>query len=277
MSGKLDGRTILVPESRELDLFAGLLEAQGARTMRCPLVAILDAADSAPIEAWLERLVRGEFDDLIVLTGEGLRRLLALGERLGKRSEIVAAIGRLRTVVRGPKPIRALREIGLLPGLTAASPTSTGIVDTLSVYDLRSRTIGVQLYPGEVDQTLLAFLGSRGAKIYPITPYRYATDSDTDAVVNAIGKMAAGEIDMIAFTSSPQIRRLLDVAAENGIENELAAAWKRTGVASIGPVVTGALKAIGVDVAVQPAFGFHLKPLVAAMVRYYAHASSNGL
>src|ERR1700693_4566457 len=71
---------------------------------------ILDAADSTPVEAWLQRLMCGEFDDLILLTGEGLRRLLALGERLGTRSEVVAAISRLRTIVRGPKPARVLRE-----------------------------------------------------------------------------------------------------------------------------------------------------------------------
>ena len=119
MTKKLHGVTILVPESRELDLFAGMLEAHGARTLRCPLVTILDAADSTPVEAWLQRLMCGEFDDLILLTGEGLRRLLALGERLGTRSEVVAAISRLRTIVRGPKPARVLREIELSPSLTA--------------------------------------------------------------------------------------------------------------------------------------------------------------
>jgi uroporphyrinogen-III synthase len=125
MSKELHGVTILVPESRELDLFAGMLEAHGARTLRCPLVTILDAADSTPVEAWLQRLMCGEFDDLILLTGEGLRRLLALGERLGTRPEVVAAISRSR-IVRGPKPALVLREIELSPSLTATSPTSAG-------------------------------------------------------------------------------------------------------------------------------------------------------
>ena len=44
MTKKLHGVTILVPESRELDLFAGMLEAHGARTLRCPLVTILQVA-----------------------------------------------------------------------------------------------------------------------------------------------------------------------------------------------------------------------------------------
>jgi uroporphyrinogen-III synthase len=269
MSGKLEGKTILVPERRELDLFAGMLEAQGARAIRCPLVTILDAEDSAPVEAWLKRLVRGEFDDLILLTGEGLRRLLAVGEHLGMRDDIAAAIGRLRTIVRGPKPVRALREIGLQPGLIAASPTSAGIVDTLSAHDLRGRKIGLQLYPGEADPGLLSFLDASGAVVFPVTPYRYASDSDTGAVADAIRKMASGGIDVIAFTSSAQIRRLLAVAAEAGLEQELAEGWKRTRVASIGPVVGDTLKAIGVEAAAQPASGFHMKPLAAEIVRLF--------
>lgn len=272
MSDNLRGKMILVPESRELDLFAGMLEAQGAHTLRCPLVTILDVTDSASVEEWLGRLVRGEFDDLILLTGEGLRRLLALAQRIGTRSEIVAAIGRLRTIVRGPKPARVLREIGLRPGLTAVSPTSAGIVETLSAHDLHGRTIGIQLYPGDMDQALLAFLGSSGARTYPVTPYRYATDSESAAVADAIRKMASGAIDMIAFTSSPQIRRLRAVAVEQGLEQELAMGWNRTCVASIGPVVTEALEAIGVEVAVQPNSNFHLKPLVAAIVAHYARS-----
>jgi len=270
MSGTLEGKTVLVPESRELDLFADMLEGQGARTLRCPLVTILDATDSAPLEAWLGHLTRGEFDDLILLTGEGLRRLLALGERLGTRADIVAAIGRLRTVVRGPKPARVLREIGLAPNLTAIAPTSAGVVQTLSAHDLGGRRIGLQLYPGEIDRSLPDFLDAKGAITFPVTPYRYASDSDTGSVADAIRKMAAGEIDVIAFTSSPQIARLLEVAREKGLERELATGWKRTRVASIGPVVGDALKAIGVEVAAQPASHFHLKPLVAAIALLYA-------
>jgi len=115
MTGRLADLRILVPESRELDLFAGMLEAEGASTLRCPLVTILDLEDPAPAEAWLRRLVEDAFDDLIFLTGEGLRRLIGVAMRAGMRDEAVAAIGRLRTIIRGPKPAKALRESALPP------------------------------------------------------------------------------------------------------------------------------------------------------------------
>src|SRR3954464_10236888 len=82
----LAGRTVALPESRELDQLSRLLEEQGATALRCPLVSILDAPDPAPVDAWLQRLIAGAFDDVIFLTGEGLRRLLARAARAGARA-----------------------------------------------------------------------------------------------------------------------------------------------------------------------------------------------
>lgn len=254
---------MLVPESRELDLFAGMLEAQGAAAIRCPLVTIYDVEDAAPVRTWLARLMAGEFDDLILLTGEGLRRLLAQAELIGQRQDVIAAISRLRTIVRGPKPTRVLREIGLTPGIIASAPTTQGIMDSLRGEALSGRRVGVQLYPA-AQTTLIDFLHAAGALVAPITPYRYASQSEDARVVAAIEQMAAGEIDFIAFTSSPQVQRLFEVAREHGIEDKLRAALAKTRIAAIGPVVSAAVEAAGAKVAVQPS-NFHLKPFVAAI------------
>lgn len=261
----LANRRILVPESRELDLFCRMLEAEGAVALRCPMVAILPVEDPRPAHAWLGRLTAGRFDDLILLTGEGLRRLLALAREAGTAEAVIAAIGRLRTVTRGPKPARALREIGLAPGLAAGTPTTEGVIETLSTVDLTERRIGVQLYPDNPNAPLLDFLRRSGADPDAIVPYRYATDADGGAVEQAIRDMAAGNVDLIAFTSSPQVKRLVDVARERGIEPLLHAALARTRIAAVGPIVAEAVRAIGGVVAVEPESSFHLKPLVGAM------------
>ena len=59
---------IALPETRELDRLARMLEEQGAETLRCPMVAIKDAPDPLPVREWLGRF---PFDDLILYTGEG--------------------------------------------------------------------------------------------------------------------------------------------------------------------------------------------------------------
>src|SRR5579862_1137141 len=84
MAGPLQDLRILVPETRELDLFAKMLEAEGAGVLRCPLVRILDLEDVTEVQAWIEMLIADRFQDVIWLTGEGIRRILAVAERNGQ-------------------------------------------------------------------------------------------------------------------------------------------------------------------------------------------------
>ena len=72
----LAGRTVAVPEGRELEVFAAMLERRGAQVLRCPLVAIRDAPDPAPVLSFAREFAGGAFTDLILTTGEGLRRLI---------------------------------------------------------------------------------------------------------------------------------------------------------------------------------------------------------
>jgi len=270
MAGALDGLTILVPESRQLDLFAAMLETEGAAALRCPLLRILDLDDTAEAEAWIDALIAGQFDDVVWLTGEGLRRLLPIAERNDRRLAFVEALGRARMITRGPKPARALRELGLAPGLAALAPTSQGVLDALAGEDVTKRHIGVQLYPGEGGAPLLAALRERGAAVIPVTPYRYASQADASQVADAIRAMAAGRIDMIAFTSSPQVERLVEVGREAGLETELTQAFRRVRIAAIGPVVEEQLRRHGVTAVVRPDSSFHLKPFVQAIAVAWA-------
>jgi uroporphyrinogen-III synthase len=264
MGGALDGLTILVPESRELDLFAGMLEAQGARAWRCPMVRIADLDDDSEAQSWIARMIAAPFDLTILLTGEGLRRLVSL---CGARQDaFIAALGKSRTVTRGPKPARALREIGLTPGLAAIVPTSQGVLEILAKESLQGRRIGAQLYPGDGGLPLVEALRSRGAEVFPVTPYRYVTQTESRQVANAIKDLAAGKIGMIAFTSSPQIERLFAVAKESGLMSELTQGLERTAIAAIGPVMEQALAAHGLSSAIHPATSFHLKPMINAIV-----------
>jgi uroporphyrinogen-III synthase len=262
----LAGRTIALPETRELDRLATLLEEEGARTLRCPLVAILDAPDQRPVETWARELAAGGFEDVIFLTGEGLRRLVAAAERIDLRAEFVAALGRTRTITRGPKPARALHELGLSPTLPAAVPTSQGIIEALEPLDLRGRRVGVQLY-GEVPNRLLVdFLERAGATVRVVAPYIYAPASDVSRVVGLIDALADGGADAIAFTSASQIDRLWQVAREVAQEEKLARGLARVRVAAIGPVAADALGARRTRIDIIPEKSFVMRRLVNALV-----------
>jgi len=263
----LAGRVVALPETRELDRLAELLEAEGARAWRCPLVAILDAPDPRPIEAWLDDLIGGRLTDVIFLTGEGVRRILAVAARGGRRDEAVAALGRVRKITRGPKPARALKEVGLGPDLAAAVPTSRGIMDELGTLDLRGRHVSVQLYGEEPSHELRAFLEARtGVPVTVVAPYVYAPASDAAKVIELIGELAAGRVDVIAFTSAAQVERLFGVATDSGLDAPLGRAWPQLKVAAIGPVAVETLRKHGIEAAIVPERAYVMKRLVSAIV-----------
>jgi uroporphyrinogen-III synthase len=207
----LDGRRIAVPESRELDLFTRMLERQGAVVVRCPLVSIHDVQDSGPVDAWLDRLVQGRHDIVVLYTGEGLSRLLGFARRKGIEADVIAALRKAFKVARGPKPAKVLRGIGLAPDLMADEPTTAGLMKTLSALGIEGRRVGVLLYPGG-EEALSNFLKAAGAQVDPVLSYRYASDEEDEQVVHLIDELVAGVIDLIAFTSTAQVRRLQEVA-----------------------------------------------------------------
>jgi uroporphyrinogen-III synthase len=261
----LAGRTIALPETRELDRLAGILEAAGAATLRCPLVAILDAPDPRPVDAWLDELVTRGFDDLILLTGEGLRRLLARARLTGKEEAVRAALARTRKITRGPKPARALHELQLSTDLPAVMPTTQGVMDTLTGEALDGRRIGLQLYGSDPNERLVRFLTSKGATVRAVAPYVYAPASDEDRVAEMVARLERGAIDVIAFTSASQVERLFEVARSRQIEPALRAGLGRAKVAAIGPIVVSALAERGIESDIVPAQPFVMKRLTAAI------------
>jgi uroporphyrinogen-III synthase len=265
-STALTGRTIAVPETRQLDVLAGLLERRGAAVLRCPLVGIHDAADPQPVLAWLERRLAMPSDDLIVFyTGEGVERLVAAARRAGIEGDFVAALRRTRKLTRGPKPRRALRRLDLETELEAAAPTTDGLLETLMNIDLPHGRVAVQLYAPDQDMRLVDYLRGRGVEPDCVAPYVYASAAEDAQVVELIGKLARGDVDAIAFTSKAQVQRLKKLARDRNLDAQLQKGLAATRVAAIGPVVAKELEEAGIRVDAMPEESFSMKPLVTAL------------
>ena len=258
MADVLAGRRIVVPETRELDLLAHMLEQHGAITIRCPMVAITDVPDAAPVVAWLCRFTTNPPDDLILMTGEGLGRLVGFARRAGLEEAFLAA----RKITRGPKPVRRLRAFGLTPDLAPEPPTTAGIISSLSRENLTGRRVAIQLYPDNPSAELLNFLRAAGASPDPMLCYVYGSEAVDRRVIHVIEEMAAGRVDLIAFTSTPQVRRMQQVAKANQLEETLRQAFLRTRIAAVGPVVARAIEEAGGGVSISPSENFHMKPMV---------------
>jgi uroporphyrinogen-III synthase len=259
----LAGRTIAVPETRELEVFAAMLERRGASVVRCPLITIRDAPDPSAVLAFVREFANGSCTELILTTGEGLRRILACIERHepALKDPFLRALAQVRKITRGPKPARALREVGLKSDLAAEPPTTAGIIASLRGADLRAHRVGVQLAGDKPNPPLAAFLQAAGATVITVAPYVYGDGTDDAAVRGLLSRLSGGEVDAIAFTSTPQVERLFAVAPAATV----SAALNATLVAAVGPVVAGALARHGIQAQLTPRETFFMKPLTTAL------------
>ena len=266
MADRLSGYRILILETREEAQFSRLLTEQGADVVQCPMFTIHDAPDPKPIEAWIGRFIERPCDDLVLMTGEGLRRLIKVARRMGVEQDFVTALGKARKFARGPKPGRALREIGLEPQVTTEKPTSEGIAEMLARLDLRGHRVGLQLYPDKDHSVLIGAIKAQGTEVDIVLPYVYDAQVADANIVTAIDEMAKGRIDAIALTNLGQVRRLFEVAKARQCEAQLRDGLARTPIASVGPVVSDELKSHGLRADISPANdAYFMKPLISAM------------
>ena len=271
MADRLTSYRILILETREEAQFSRLLAEQGADVLQCPMFTIHDAPDPAPVEAWIRRFIAKPFDDFVLMTGEGLRRLMKVAQRIAVDQDFVAAVGKARKFARGPKPGRALREIGLEPQQTTEKPTSEGVAEMLSRVDLAGHRLGLQLYPDKDHSVLIGAITAQGAEIDTVLPYVYDAKAADANIVTAIEEMANGRVDAIALTNLGQVRRLVEVARARGCEARLREGLSRTPIASVGPAVSDELKSHGLRTDIYPANdAFFMKPLISAMAAVLA-------
>jgi uroporphyrinogen-III synthase len=100
-------------------------------------------------------------------------------------------------------------------------------------------------------------------------PYVFAPAADDGRVAELIDRLGRGEVDVLLFTSSPQVDRLYEVAAKRGLEELLRQGLARTRVAAVGPVVADDLRRRGAPVHVCPEQGFVMKNLVQHIKRSF--------
>ena len=265
MSNTLENINIALPESRQLDVLANLCVNRGARVWRCPLVSIHDSPNAQAIELWMKNFIEQTPDILLVLTGEGIKRLTAFAERFNCLEQWKGALSHTHILARGPKPNRALKVLKLEADQLAETPTTDGMMASLEKMDLNGKTLAVQLYGEDPNQKLQDYLKLRSANYNTVAPYVYASNVDTERVLNLINALAENAIDIICFTSKAQYQRLEKVAEKHQMTDRLTLGLQHTQIAVVGPVVADQLKEAGYKIATMPEGKFFMKPMIRAI------------
>ena len=264
------GKPVLSLESRRAPEMAELIRKQGGVPFVAPSMREIPLGEDAEAFGFAERLFRGEFDMVILLTGVGARQLNRLLAQRYPETAFAEALRRIAVVARGPKPAAALRDMGVPLTLIAGEPNTWR--EVLAVTAGRpERRIAVQEY-GRTNPELLEGLRSRGAEVTAVRVYEWGLPEDTGPLREAARKLAAHEFAAVLFTTSLQISHLARIAAEQAIDAAALDGIRRAFVASIGPTTTEALEEYGIQPDLEPShpkMGFLVKE---AAERFLAQA-----
>ncbi len=250
---QLSGLHVAAFESRRADDMARLIERQGGIAHVSPSMREVPLAENRAAVDFANRVMTGQIDIIIFMTGVGVRHLIAEVERHVDRQRLLSSISDVITLARGPKPAAVLKELGLEPTHRVPEPnTWREVLSTIDRHvDVAQQTVGVQEY-GVPNASLVAGLEARGAHVETLTVYRWDLPLDVGPLEANVRAIAAGKIDVAMFTSSHQIVNMLRVAERLQLSNELRSGLKRTVIASIGPTTSETLREFELDVDLEP-------------------------
>ena len=255
--GGLGGLRVLSLESRRAPEMAKLIENYGGRAIVAPSMREVPLESNTEALAFARTLAANGFDMVIFLTGVGTRALARVVETIYPLEQFAEALRKVTVVARGPKPVAALKELGV--PVTIAVPEPNTWRDLLRALDEKSGTaalqpkrVAVQEY-GASKAELLAGLAERGAQVTRVPVYQWALPEDTGPLRAAVETIARGEIDVALFTTSIQVAHLLRIAREMNLEQKLRLAFARILIGSIGPMTSEELREQGLTADFEPA------------------------
>jgi len=240
-------------ESRRAKEMSRLIERAGAAAFVSPSMREVALDEDRLAIDFANRLLTGQVDTMIFLTGAGIETFLACVERHVPRQRLLDTLSDIPTVVRGPKPLAALRKLGITPTHSVPEPnTWREILATLDAkHPVINQVVGVLEY-GLPNVSLTAGLEARGAKVESIAIYRWDLPEDIEPLKENVRRIVGGEIDVVLFTSAQQAVHLLQVARKIDSEDALRDALRKVVIASIGPTTSAMLRAKGLAVDFEP-------------------------
>jgi uroporphyrinogen decarboxylase len=252
-SANFRGLRVVAFESRMAAETAKMIERLGGTAIVAPAMREVPLEDNHAALDFAQRLLGGEFHIVILLTGVGVRALFLVMETCHARAALVAALGKTTVVVRGPKPTKAVRELGLEPAIVAREPSTwRELLDDLAKQiPLNGKKVAVQEY-GVSNRDLIAGLEARGARVTTVPVYRWTLPTDRGPMRAALKVIAAREADVALFTSASQVVNIMQMAEAEGIAVEVRNGFAAMAVGSIGPVCSAELSSNGIHPDFEP-------------------------
>ncbi len=243
-------------ESRRSVEMQKMIERAGGVAMVSPSMREAALPDNRGAIEFAHRMLAGQIDAILLLTGVGVKMFVEQVERHVGRDRLINALSDIPTIARGPKPTAVLREFGITPTHRAPAPNTwrevLSIIDT--EFPVANLTVGLQEY-GETNPSLIAGLEARGAIVDRIEVYRWELPENCELLKANARRIAEGELDVLLLTSAQQLNHLLLVSEQLGIAQQVREGFENVVIASIGPTTSERLRNLDLPVDMESSAG----------------------
>jgi uroporphyrinogen decarboxylase len=248
-----NGLRVAAFESRRRDEMQRMIEKFGGVPFVSPSLREVPISENREAIDFAYRVITGQINIAIFLTGVGFKHLLAAIEKHVDKQRFLDSLSDITTIVRGPKPVAAMRDVGLTPTFRAAEPNTWR--EVLQLIDqhvpVANQIVGLQEY-GVTNRSLVAGLEARGAQVATVRVYQWDLPEDTQPLIDNVRAIVAGDRDVLMFTSAHQVVNVLRIAAELNLEDLFRQQLARCVVASIGPTTSEMLQQLDFPVDLEP-------------------------
>lgn len=270
----LTGLTVAVTAHRRASEQGGAFERHGARVRYAPALKLTPADEDDGVLAATRDLIASAPGTVLVTTGYGLKRWLAVAQEHGLGEELLAALRASTVLSRGAKATGQLRASEIPCACTGSSGRTAELVDRLLAGDPAPRgTVTVQVH-GTPDEEQLDRLRAAGLPVRVVAPYRWESADEGSRLAGLVRDVVEGRVDYLTFTAAPAVDAVFDAARALGVLEDLQRALRdgRCTPVAIGPVCVQPLEEAGIPAVVPERF--RLGAMVKAVCDHASEAAS---
>ena len=242
-------------ESRMAPEMERLITRHGGIPVVAPSMQEIPLSNHPEALAFGERLISGNVDVVVLLTGVGCRTLFDILETRFPLDAIKDALGKTVLVVRGPKPAGVVKSLGLHPQIQVPEPNTwrdiLHALDSSYPEGLLEKRVAVQEY-GVSNPELLEGLRQQGAQVTPVPVYRWTLPNDLRPLQQLLQQILLEEIPVLLITNAVQVDHMIQVLGESSMISRLPTVLTHMMVASIGQLASERLRHHGFPVDLEP-------------------------
>ncbi|MCQ5375421.1 MAG: uroporphyrinogen-III synthase [Methanomassiliicoccales archaeon] len=207
--------------------------------------------DSDEYDVFLQRVILGKIDIVIITSAIGARAMINLADKRGRKNDLIEALKRVCLVTIGPETAKSIESAGIHVDMMPKTFSSEGVIELLSAWSIEGKSIFL-LRSDKGEKKLVEKLKEFHAEVTEIIVYLLVPDVEDPGLLKVIDALVAEDLDILAFTSPLSARVFLKAAMKKYPERIISDALDRSIVAAIGEPTKRTLESCGVRVDVVP-------------------------